>query len=337
VVFAQMKLPSDPLTLILWLSAFFFVCSSWGAATLIWLRVQGKQRDRLISRILVDKEPAHNVRSLRLWNEGSQKRVYVKEQASEKLVQRLRVLMQQAGWSTPLWLVIVYTGIGCATVAMSFYTVIVKDSTLCAVMAGAAVPCVTYLLFRNSVDQHRALLEQQMIDGLELCGRALRAGHPLIGALQLVSEEVPDPLSRIFSSIVQKQAMGISLRESVMLEQDFLGDEDFRLFSAAIMINTRSGGSLVDMIEGIARVIRDRQRLGRRFKTLVAQTQYSKRVLLFMPPCMFVLLSLMDADYMNGFKSDPSGSYLLTASGVLLGLGWMVMNKMCSSIGTTNK
>ena len=103
-----------------------------------------------------------------------------------------------------------------------------------------------------------------------------------------------------------------------------------KLFSASLAINLRSGGNLADVVEGIAKVIRQRMRLIRRFRVLTAQTQMSKRILLAMPIIIFGVLQLIDASYMRKLFVTPVGNVLLGIAVSLLALGWVMMNKMAA-------
>jgi tight adherence protein B len=100
------------------------------------------------------------------------------------------------------------------------------------------------------------------------------------------------------------------------------------LFAAAMAIHLRSGGNLADVMHGLAFVIRERMRLGRRFRTLIAQTQISKRILLGMPVIMFGVLNVIGAEYMAGMYASFLGQIMLVVAATSMLIGWFVMNKM---------
>ena len=68
---------------------------------------------------------------------------------------------------------------------------------------------------QNRILKRMNLFERQLVDALGLAARALRAGHPLVGAFQLISEEIGDPIGGIFGTIYQQQAFGSDLKQSI--------------------------------------------------------------------------------------------------------------------------
>ena len=81
-------------------------------------------------------------------------------------------------------------------------------------------------------------------------------------------------------------------------------------------------------MEGLAFVIRERMRLGRRFRVLSAQTHASKRILLAMPVLMFFLMNFLNPEYMKVFYGTFVGGLLLVSASCSMLLGWFVMNRM---------
>jgi tight adherence protein B len=73
-------------------------------------------------------------------------------------------------------------------------------------------------------------------------------------------------------------------------------------------------------------VIRDRQRLSRRVRVLTAQTQFSKRVLLALPFLVFVVLNLINPQYMRPLYTTTMGELIMLVAGMGLLFGWLTMN-----------
>ena len=69
---------------------------------------------------------------------------------------------------------------------------------------------------------------------------------------------------------------------------------------------------------GRDRVIRDRLRLTRKVRTLTAQTQLSKRVLVALPFIMFLVLSLLNPKYVAVYYNTVEGQVALCAAAATL-------------------
>jgi tight adherence protein B len=118
----------------------------------------------------------------------------------------------------------------------------------------------------------------------------------------------------------------MGLQQALVRTATESSNSDLRLFAAAVAIQLRSGGNLADMMQQLAMVISDRIRLARRMKTLMAQTQFSKRILIAMPLFMFVLLSAIRPDYMRPLYESTSGQAILGGAILSMAFGAWIMN-----------
>ena len=163
---------------------------------------------------------------------------------------------------------------------------------------------------------------------LELSARALKSGHPLLAAFQLIADEIPAPVGALFADICQQQALGVRMEDALRRSASHTKSDDMKLFAAAMAIHLRSGGNLAEVMHGLAFVIRERMRLGRRFRTLIAQTQISKRILVGMPIIMFGVLNIIGPAYMQTMYSNIMGQFMLVGAATMMLIGWFIMNKM---------
>jgi tight adherence protein B len=321
----------DPAHTILFIqaaSAFGLVISIWLAGVLLWSTRRAKRSRELRQRLgIAPVEPDGDGRLLRLWHEGHEATTLVPgEDSHPGLRQRIEKLMRQADLRTPLPSAIMGS---IAVLAIVFMAVLViTGNALIGLCSDVAVVIVFWILLNLRISRRIALFERQLIDALELAARSLRAGHPLVGAFKLIADEIPAPVGELFGRVWQQQQLGSPLDEALRGAAVDSGSEDAKLFSTSVRIQLRSGGNLADMMERLAEVIRERNRLSRRIHVLTAQTQFSKRVLLAMPFLMFVLLNVLNPRYLAPLYETSAGHIiLLIAAGTLL-LGWWVMNRM---------
>jgi tight adherence protein B len=172
------------------------------------------------------------------------------------------------------------------------------------------------------------LFERQLVDALGIAARALRAGHPLVGAFQLVAEEIGEPLGGIFSRICQEQSLGLDLKDSIHKVTKTTRNSELKLFATAVSIQFESGGNLADLMDSLADVIRARMRLNRRVRVITAQTQFSKVILISLPFVLFVMLNIISPQYMQLFYTTTAGKYLLGIAVASVLLGSWVMHRL---------
>jgi tight adherence protein B len=184
----------------------------------------------------------------------------------------------------------------------------------------------TYLL--ACINGRAALFEKQLVEALDLGGRSLRAGHPLSGAFKLIAGEIGAPVSTIFQDIIEQEALGVSLQRALANAAQKSRSPDMKIFATSVMIQLRSGGNLADMIDRVAWVVRERMRLSRRARVLTAEANLSKWVLIALPVGMFVLLNLINPEYMEPFFTTFLGYMALVLAVVMLVLGAWTMNWM---------
>jgi len=178
------------------------------------------------------------------------------------------------------------------------------------------------------IGRRESLFEEQLMDAMELASRSLRAGHPLMGAFQLLSEEMAPPVRTVFADICQQHGMGADLEGVLRDAGDDSASEDMKLFATSVAIQVRTGGNLADLMERLAAVIRDRMRLNRRVRVLTAQTQLSKRVLIALPFALFIMLNVINPKYMSQFYITVAGQVMLGVGVFLLALGAWLMNRL---------
>lgn len=311
---------------VLAVSTFVLVMSLWIGGILVWSAKRSVQ-SRKVQRRLGLARQVRGERTLHLWLEGRELTTTVPMLG--RSVSRLRKLeyqFHQAGWMLSLGQILVF--IAGVVVITSAFMLLVTGNPLLAVGMSVALLIVMRIFLLARVARREALFENQLVDALELAARSLRAGHPLLGAFQLLSEEMREPISLVFSDICQRHGMGADLEEVLRDAGDQSASSDMKLFATSVAIQIRTGGNLADLMERLAFVIRDRMRLHRRVRVLTAQTQMSKRVLLTLPFIMFVLLNVLNPTYMSSFYTEFAGKIMLGAAVFLLALGAWVMNRM---------
>jgi tight adherence protein B len=180
----------------------------------------------------------------------------------------------------------------------------------------------------NRINKRNAIFEKQLVEGLSIAARSLRAGHPLSGSFQLISEEIGAPLGDVFHRICQEQALGLDMKSSIRKVAQDTTNSELRLFATAVVIQLQSGGNLADLMDSLATVIRARIRLLRRVRVLTAQTNLSSKVLIGLPVALFFALNILNPEYMEPLYTTPTGKLLFAATVVSVTFGWWIMKKM---------
>ncbi|MHC4290183.1 MAG: type II secretion system F family protein [Planctomycetota bacterium] len=310
------------------IAVFVLVLSVWCIGVFLWLgrylfKLEGVRR-----RLGLTSEASKDSETLRLWRDMQIEQAPKDTTKKDKLTlaQRLNHWIDDAGWKVP-FRTVVFGVLGVAVLV--FITIYNLMGGVALGACGVLATIYIFLQYTQSRIMRRAnLFERQLVDALGIAGRALRAGHPLVGAFQLIAEEISDPTGAIFHQIVQEQAFGSDLKGSLLKVSKEIRNAEFKLFSTSVTVQVQSGGNLADLMDSVSSVIRTRIWLNKRIRVLTAQTQFSKMVLVSMPVIMFFALNAMNPEYMGPLYTTPTGNLLLVVALINILLGSWMMNKL---------
>jgi len=170
--------------------------------------------------------------------------------------------------------------------------------------------------------------ERQLPDTMDLIARALKAGHALSGGLQLVGEEFGDPIGTEFQRTVNEINFGVAVPDALKALAQRVDCKDLKFFVMSVIIQRETGGNLAEILENIARLIRERFKLQGRIRVLSAEGKLSAIILVAIPFFLGFALSIINPDYINTLFEDPIGIVLLVFASVMMALGILMMKKM---------
>ncbi len=171
-----------------------------------------------------------------------------------------------------------------------------------------------------------AELESQMPDAIDLIARAMRAGHALPAALQMVGEESPDPLAAEFRIVHDEINFGLGLDEAFRNLSQRVPSDDMRYLVIAVLLQRETGGNLAEVLGNISRLIRDRFKLLGKVRVLAAEGKLSAWILGLLPIVVAGAISLVNPKFMSLLWTDPVGLNLiyLCCGLYVIGALWMV-------------
>lgn len=241
---------------------------------------------------------------------------------------RLREYVAQAGLKTKpgallLWSAVLGLGGYIAAVYFLQYALLGVVGAL----AGAACP----ILFVVAKRRHRLhKFEKTFPEAIDLLGRAVRAGHSFSTGLEMIATELPEPVAGEFRATFEEQNFGLPLRDALLNLADRIPLIDVRFFVTALLIQKETGGNLAEILDGLARVIRDRFRILGEVRIRTAQGRLTAAILIALPPLMIVALRALNPNYMYPLFHDPWGPYMLAFGAILQVIGsvmlWKIVN-----------
>jgi tight adherence protein B len=170
--------------------------------------------------------------------------------------------------------------------------------------------------------------QDQLPDVLSLLVNSLRAGHGLLQAVNLVTQEMPEPTREEFGRVRREINLGLPMNEALHHLVDRMQSDDLELMVTAISVQHEVGGNLAEILATIGEVIRERIRILGDVRTMTAQQRMVGTVLAGLPFLLGTGLMMINPDYMKGLF-DPGLPRMLAAGAVVMVImGYILMQKL---------
>lgn len=170
--------------------------------------------------------------------------------------------------------------------------------------------------------------EEHFPEALDLLGRAVRAGHAFTSGIEMVAKETTEPIAGEFSTCFEEQKFGLPLRDTLLNFAERMPLVDVRFFVTTLLVQKETGGNLAEILDELARVIRERFRIYREVRVKTAMGRLTAVILISLPILMMAMLELTSPDYENALFTDPIGPLVLGVALLLQVVGSVIIWKI---------
>ena len=158
--------------------------------------------------------------------------------------------------------------------------------------------------------------------------RSLKAGLPLNEALKLVAKEMPDPIGVEFREVVEGQKLGIPLDQGFQRMYERMPLPEVNFLSIVIGIQQQAGGNLSEVLNNLAKVLRDRKGMRLKVKALSQEAKAGAAIIGSLPILLLAAISVLNPEYIQPLFSTITGKFMLVGAVVWMSTGIIVMYKM---------
>src|SRR5574340_49900 len=241
--------------------------------------------------------------------------------AFERLLKRMDVtrkvatMSQQAGmeWSAAkLFANMAVAAAPGAIIGMLVPAALDRWIMVCGLAAVTATIPDIYLARKRT--QRMAQMEEQLPEALDFLSRSMRAGHAFTISLEMLGEELPDPLGQEFRTLFNEHNLGAQIETAMRNFSDRVPLLDVRSFCSAVLLQRQTGGNLSEILQRLSYLIRERFRLKGQVKAASAHGRITASVLLGLPISTMLGLMLVAPEYLRSMAKDPDGRWLIGAS-----------------------
>lgn len=152
----------------------------------------------------------------------------------------------------------------------------------------------------------------QMIDGLSLMSNGLQSGLNVPQALQIVTEELPNPISQEFGLVLSQNKLGVTLEDAMSNLSVRMPADDIEMFTTSVNILKETGGNLAETFDTISKTIRERIKVESKISAMVSQGVLQGIIVVLMPFALAAILYAVDPERIAPmFTTIPGWALLL--------------------------
>jgi tight adherence protein B len=189
----------------------------------------------------------------------------------------------------------------------------------------AAAPIMVLRLIRR---RRLRSFAQQLPYGLDLLRAALESGHTLLRALQMSTENLPEPICSELRLLVEHVRLGMSLPAAVDVMHQRVPIDELGFLAAAVRLQNQIGSSLASILAHVGQSMRTRSRLEDQVRTITAQSRASAIIVTLLPVVVLAAFELLRPGYVGLLFHNPTGVRLLETAVVLDTIAFFTMRRI---------
>lgn len=168
----------------------------------------------------------------------------------------------------------------------------------------------------------------QLADAIDIIVRGVKSGLPLGQCLRIIAAESPEPLKAEFQALVDAQAMGVPLDQSLQRLFDRMPLAEVNFFAIVLVIQQKTGGNLSESLGNLSSVLRSRKLMKEKVKALSAEAKASAMIIGALPFMVGGLVYVVRPDYIGILFTNTTGHLILLVCAVMMTLGIIIMRNM---------
>jgi tight adherence protein B len=173
-----------------------------------------------------------------------------------------------------------------------------------------------------------AKFEEKFPEAIDTLARAVRAGHAFTTALEVISDEVAEPVASEFRQLYEEQKFGLPVRDALINLTQRIPLVDVKFFVTAVMLQRETGGNLAEILDNLSYVIRERFKILRQVRVHTAQGRLTMMLLMGLPPTIVTIMYVVNRGFIQPLFVDPIGHALIVGGITLQTLGYFVIRRI---------
>lgn len=194
---------------------------------------------------------------------------------------------------------------------VSMFIKVDSPPALRALLVGGCASMIPVFFVSKKRASRLAQLEALLPDALDFLARSMRAGHAFTISLEMVGEEIQDPLGHELRTLFNEQNLGASMERSFAGFARRVPIPDVRYFCSAVLLQRQTGGNLSEILNRLSHIIRERFRLKGQVKAVSAHGRLTAIILTLLPIVTLGGLMLTSPGYLDPMFQSAMGKKIL--------------------------
>ncbi len=165
-------------------------------------------------------------------------------------------------------------------------------------------------------------------ESIDTMCRGLRSGLPISESMAAVAREMPDPIGLEFNRITDAVRLGKTMEQAMWDVSRRINTPEFRFMIIAMAIQRETGGNLAETLGNLADLLRKRRQMRLKIRALSSEARASAMIIGSLPFVMFMILFLVNREYIMQMVNTAQGMKLMYIAGALMAMGHGIMSKM---------
>ena len=166
-------------------------------------------------------------------------------------------------------------------------------------------------------------------NAIDVIVRGVKSGLPVNECLKIISREAPAPVCDEFHMLTEGMRVGMSLEQSLERMHDRMPIQEVNFFGIVLLIQQKTGGNLAEALGNLSNVLRGRKLMEGKIKALSAEAKASAYIIGSLPFLVMGAVKMASPEYLDPLFTTKTGNFILIGAGLWMGMGIMVMKKMC--------
>ena len=161
------------------------------------------------------------------------------------------------------------------------------------------------------MENRRQKFVSQLIDALMILSSSLKGGLSLIQAIEVVTEEMPEPISQEFGILLGENKMGVTLEDAFSHLYERMPSVPLHQMITAILLARETGGNLPAIFARIVSVIRENKKIKQNIDNLTLQGKIQGVVMTLLPIGFGIVVRSTNPNFFDVMIRSETGRMLL--------------------------